>query len=214
MAPQRPVLLLTGFGPFPTMPENLTSTFVPQLAQAATQRWPTHNVVHEIFATEWGAAPNRLAELYADLQPEIALHFGVSERAKGFVIETLAVNTCTRAPDAAGCLPLASTLDAFGSPEAATLLPADAILARLDALNIPASLSNDAGQYLCNAVFYRALQLATSDVERAPVVGFVHMPARFHEVASERLTPHAALSGGLEIISECLKVCVQKRIAV
>ncbi len=36
-----------------------------------------------------GAGAERVAALYAREKPQVALHFGVSERAQGLVVETL-----------------------------------------------------------------------------------------------------------------------------
>ncbi|MDO9384705.1 MAG: pyroglutamyl-peptidase I [Hyphomicrobiaceae bacterium] len=209
MPASRPTILLTGFGPFPGIPENLTSRLVPEVAQRAIRRFRGHAVVSEIFPTEWTRAPQRLDELYQQHSPKLVLHFGVSERATGFQIETTAFNRCLSLTDAAGCLPSALEIDPAGSASMSTRLPAEDIVARLRSLNLPASLSPDAGSYLCNSIFYRTLHHAAA-LPRAAVAGFVHIPAKLDDsagVQADAARPfdwNAALLGSLEIIRVCL----------
>ena len=59
LTPARPIVLLTGFGPFPGVPENATAVLVPRLAKAARELFPTYDFVAEILPTEWTAAPQK-----------------------------------------------------------------------------------------------------------------------------------------------------------
>jgi pyroglutamyl-peptidase len=209
MTPARPVILLTGFGPFPGRPDNLTSRLVPELAARAARRFRGHEVVADVFPTEWARAPQRLAELYAAHAPKVALHFGVSQAATGFTLETAAFNRCASMADATGSLPSAPQIEHDGADELATRLPVEDIVAHLQALNLPVARSADAGSYLCNTVFYRSLQHATV-APKGAVAGFVHIPVSLSEdTASDG--PGArpfdwavALLGSLEIIRVCL----------
>lgn len=206
---RRPAILLTGFGPFPGTPLNLTSRLVPEVALRAGRRFRGHDIVAEIFPTEWSRAPQHLAELYAAHAPKVALHFGVSERATGFAIETTAYNRCAATADASGALPSAPHIEPDGAEHLPTRLPADDIVARLHALNIPAALSPDAGRYLCNTVFYRTLHHAAT-LPRATVAGFIHIPpqlagsARDDAQATRAFDWNVALLGSIEIIRVCL----------
>jgi pyroglutamyl-peptidase len=203
-------VLLTGFGPFPGVPVNATSVYVPQLAEAARQRFPEAAVIAEVLPTEWHEAPRRLEALLAAHEPALALHFGVSAEARGFVIETTARNlTCAKA-DACGALPPSLEVLA-GAPESiATALPAGLIAARLTVQGWPAAVSVDAGNYLCNAVLYRSLHHAATRAPRPSAV-FVHLPASLadHEPAAAGpkcpLSWAGALAGGVEIIAVCLE---------
>ena len=206
----RPAILLTGFGPFPGVPVNATSVFVPQLAAAARQRFPAASVVAEILPTEWHAAPRRLEALLAAHEPTLAVHFGVSAEAHGLVIETTARNlTCAKA-DACGALPGSPQVIALAAEILETPLPANDMVARLMQRGVPSSLSTDAGRYLCNAVLYRSLHHAAT---RAPGLRavFVHLPASLLEPGAGIPPPNCpldwaqGLAGGLEILSIALE---------
>jgi pyroglutamyl-peptidase len=205
----RPAILLTGFGPFPGVPVNATSAFVPQLAAAARQRVPEASVVAEILPTEWHAAPRRLEALLALHDPTLAVHFGVSTEAQGLVIETTARNlTCAKA-DACGALPFSPQLIALAPDTFETPLSANVMVARLTERGLPSSLSTDAGRYLCNAVLYRSLHHAAT---RAPGLRavFVHLPASLLQPGAGIPAPDCpldwtqGLAGGLEILAVAL----------
>ena len=207
----RSTILLTGFGPFPGVADNVSARFVPKLADLAARRFPGHRVVSRLLPTEWATAPERLAAWYAREKPRLALHFGVSARAKGFVVETLARNASCAREDAAGALPHAPCLVEDGPEALEVRLPARAIVTRLTALGLPAEVSGDAGDYLCNAVLYTSLLICAAPGQTA-AAGFIHIPTTL--ARREKGTPsvedggaldwEGALAGGLEIIRTCL----------
>jgi pyroglutamyl-peptidase len=210
--PARPVILLTGFGPFPGVPDNATAELVPRLAEAARDRFPHYDIVAEILPTEWVAAPQRLGGLLAPSGTVLALHFGVSRQVEGFQIELVGRNRCKTLADAAGNMPAAECLLDDGPAELACSLPAERIVQRLTELGVPARTSTDAGGFLCNALLYHSLAAADT-LEKPHLVGFVHLPADLTGHGADGKRPHpgcrldmrGAVSGGLEIISVCLQ---------
>lgn len=173
---QRDTILLTGFGPFPGVAENASQRFVPKLAHLAARRFSAHRVVSRILPTEWERAPGRLKTLYERERPKLVLHFGVSSKATCFVIETQAHNLCRSAEDAVGALPSDTHIVRGGPATHATHVPAEEIKRRLAALRVPAELSDDAGGYLCNAIFYHSLLLAEQGEQPATVGFFSYSP--------------------------------------
>lgn len=192
-------ILLTGFGPFPGVPENASAKLVQHLAVAAQARFPRRRVVAEVLETAWEQAPGRLAEIYRAHSPEIAVHFGVSERAQGFVIETVGRNVCRDAPDVRGHRPLLACISKSAPESLPTTLPAVTIVDRLRQHGLPAELSDDAGGYLCNAVLFHALCL---DPQRSGKRGFVHVPSSIGDGGV--LSWDEAMTGGLEIVRAAL----------
>lgn len=60
-----------------------------------------------------------------------------------------------------------------------TLLPLDVIAARMEKLGHPCNLSNDAGRFLCNYIYYHSLKLSASVNEKGKGTTtslFVHVP--------------------------------------
>ena len=201
-------LLITGFGPFPGVPRNISATVAERLGHAVRWRFPSADVVFGALPTEWHVAPAKVSDLVFDLKPQLALHFGVSDLADGFVIETVARNIAGRI-DAAGVFPAMPLIDPFGPPEMATQLPAARLQARLRRLRLPARLSRDAGAYLCNAVFYRSV-LAQRAAGRGGRSGFIHLPVKVPErqlagpSRNVTLDLERAVRGSIEIVAACL----------
>lgn len=208
----RPAIVLTGFGPFPGVPDNATALLVPRLAKAARDLFPAYDVVAEILPTEWIAAPQKLADLLARPGTVLALHFGVSRQAEGFQIELVGRNQCKAMADAAGNTPAVECLLEDGPAELASTLPAERIVQRLTKLGVPARTSTDAGGFLCNALLYHSLA-AAGTLDKPHLVGFVHLPADLTGHGADGRRPHpdcrldmrGAIAGGLEIIAACLE---------
>jgi pyroglutamyl-peptidase len=208
---RRDTILLTGFGPFPGVAENASERFVPKLAHLAARRFSAHRVVARILPTEWERAPSRLQMLYERERPKLVLHFGVSARAEGYVIETLARNTRRSAEDATGALPRDDVVVRGGPETLSARLPAQDIKLRLAQMKVPAVTSDDAGGYLCNTILYRSLLFA-EQIEQPDAVGFFHIPQVIEpallksqvDPAEMRFDWGTALLGGLEIIRTCL----------
>jgi len=196
-------VLLTGFGPFPGVAENATGVLVPRLAEAARERLPGASVLSEILATEWDGGPARLAAVMEDFDPTHVLHLGVSERARGFVVERTARNSRNVTPDACGAIANSGCVLDDGPDTVMSTFPAEAIVARLAALGLPAVLSDDAGSYLCNAVLYHSLCRAAAGGHMR-TIGFVHVPADLGRPGSA-LNWDNAFCGGLQIVLACLE---------
>lgn len=208
---RRDTILLTGFGPFPGVPENASQRFVPKLAHLAARRFSAHRVVARILPTEWERAPQRLQTLYERERPKLVLHFGVSASASSYVIEMRARNTRKSLEDASGALPRDEVVLRGGPDTLAARLPAHDITTRLAALSVPAVVSEDAGTYICNTLLYRSLLFA-EEIEQPDAVGFLHIPQtiapallKAQAIPGEmRFDWGTALIGGLEIIRTCL----------
>ncbi len=184
----RSVVLITGFGPFPSVAANATMILLPRIADAARKALPGVSIATCILPTEWEASQILLDKLVTGYKPTVALHFGVSGRASGFEIETRARNRCSHSEDAAGCLPQSECLSPNGPEYLPATLPAMHIVDRLRRLGLSAQVSRDAGGYLCNALLYRSLQSArhTGWPQRC---GFVHLPASLVNARRPALEP-------------------------
>jgi pyroglutamyl-peptidase len=202
---------LTGFGPFPNMPANATALLVPLLAERAQKAFPSYRFEADVLATEWVGAPRALDGLLDNLTPVLAVHFGVSNRARGLVIETRAVNLRCGSIDACGASPGGGPLVAGGPDVRGVDLPAAHIVSRLRRRGIPSYASRDAGTYLCNALLWHSRQRAVTH-DRSLRSGFVHIPSDLACPRTGRARPMPGcpldwgqtLDGGLEIIAGAL----------
>jgi len=212
-AQARTRVLVTGFGPFPGVPVNATMRLLPELAQAAPRLFPDVRFAFAVLPTEWAAGPRHLQLLLAEVAPDLALHLGVSARARGFELEQRACNACAATPGAAGALPAAAAVLGVGPQYLPASLPLRHIMARLRRLGIAAFISRDAGAYLCNAALYHSLLCAKDAAGCGRRVGFVHIPATLARPGGANrgrsgacpLTWQQALDGALEILAISLR---------
>jgi pyroglutamyl-peptidase len=210
MRTSRPVVLLTGFGPFPGTPENTSQQLVAALVAEAPRVLPAYRFASAVLPTEWRRGLDDAVELYTALSPVCAIHFGVSPRTPGFEVEMIGQNRMQQSHDACGALPASECIAADGPDTIRTGLPAALILHRLRRRAIPCTLSHDAGTYLCNALLYRANDW-TRRMRPEQKVGFIHMPSalragdrRVRTRVTAELDWDQALLGGLEIIAATL----------
>jgi pyroglutamyl-peptidase len=210
----RPTVLLTGFGPFPGVPVNMSWSLVERLLPAATAAFPSFRFQGEQIVTEWTSGTQRIIALVDAVQPTVALHFGVSRKANGFVIETRGYNSTSAVADACGATPEPDALGA-GSPDMLTSqLPVALIADRLRRRGLPVEISRDAGRYLCNAVLFHSLDVARRRGWNMRASGFIHLPTALPvraRTGTSQLTMAQATDGGLEIVAACLGMAPVRR---
>jgi pyroglutamyl-peptidase len=164
-------VLITGFGPFPGAPFNPSASLVKALMRRRRPALDGIEIGAHVFATTYASVDRDLPKLLAQ-QPDIVLLFGVAGRRRHLCIETRAQNAMTLLfPDADKRKPR-DRIITLGAPLS---LPGHAPFMRLLAAargRFPSRLSRDAGRYLCNYVYWQALQRR----ENGRLVQFVHIP--------------------------------------
>jgi pyroglutamyl-peptidase len=188
-------LLVTGFGPFPGAPENPTVTLVKAVANETPESFGAGSLKAVVLPTEYGRSWTMLRRIYQRFDPDVVVHFGLNGEAKAIHIETVGVNLVDpKKPDASGSAPRSERVRRGGPERLSATLPTDSVLAALKRGGIPAQLSDDAGDYVCNATLYRSLHAAPA----GRVVGFIHVPPN--------LTPEALIAAAHTILRT---VCAQ-----
>jgi pyroglutamyl-peptidase len=166
-------VLLIGFGPFPGAPLNPSALLVKSLARRRRPAFAEIVRTTHVFATTYAAVDRDLPKLLA-AGPDIVLMFGVAGRRRHLCIETRARNAISLLfPDASGYRPRQGII-APGEPAALRgAAPFARLLGAVRASTVPALLSRDAGRYLCNYAYWRALERSR---DGRPLVQFVHIP--------------------------------------
>lgn len=188
-------ILVTGFGPFPGHDDNPSD----HLARALDGTLIDGMVVRGLcLKTEFGASLRALRRAIHHTQPRLVICFGVSAHAAGFVIERMARNTVTTTnPDAGGyCYP-ASTFLGARHQNFSTTLPVDRLISALSAHHLPAAPSDNAGNYLCNYLFFHLMNWASQQAT-PPRAGFIHIPPK------KILPPDRAIQGAMLILKNAL----------
>ena len=178
---------LAGFGPFPGAPFNPSAVLVKALARRRRPALAGIVCTTHVFATTYAAVDRDLPKLFATeagchsdvwprRAPTSALH-----RDAGAQCGLGLVSRCQRiSPSARRHCAVANR------SAAAALRRSPTCWARCAAIGFPARLSRDAGRYLCNYAYWRALERARGG---RPLVQFVHIPP-------VRLNPRRAAANG------------------
>ena len=164
---------LAGFGPFPGVPFNPSAVLVGELAHRRRPAFADVVRTTHVFATSYAAVDRDLPKLFAE-KPDLVLIFGVAGRRRYLSVETRARNALSVLyPDVSGHRPARGTIER-GEPGALRgAAPFAQLLGAMRPSGFPARLSRDAGRYLCNYAYWRALERAR---ETPTLVQFVHIP--------------------------------------
>jgi pyroglutamyl-peptidase len=191
-------VLLTGFEPFDRDAINPSWEAV-----RALDGWRCEGaVVHaRRISCVFGAALREIDLAIDDLQPVLAIGVGQAGGRSEITPERVAINVDDgRICDNAGCQPIDVPVVAGGPAAYFSTLPIKAIVRDLRAAGIPASVSNSAGTFVCNHLFFGLMHRIATRPAPGLRGGFIHIPylpeqaARFPGMASMALeTAVAAL---------------------
>jgi pyroglutamyl-peptidase len=177
-------VLITGFGPFPTAPFNPTQALVAALKRTRRPMLADVKIATHIFRTSYAAVDRDLPKLLAEHRPDVLLMFGLAARTPYVRIETQARAARSRLlTDVDGVL--ASAPSSSGAGQALTgRAPMIPLLLAAHRARADIRLSRDAGRYLCNHLYRRALEAAAPETPGIAV--FVHVPKVARGVMARR----------------------------
>lgn len=165
-------VLVTGFEPFGGFTVNPSL----QVAQALHgEQVAGHEVVAVPLPVVFGAAGDALLAAVGRHRPVAVLALGLADGRPDLTVERVAVNVeDADLDDNAGARPVDRPVLPDGPAAYFSTLPLKRLVAALRAGGIPASVSDTAGTFVCNHVFYRLMH-ALRDAPEVPA-GFVHLP--------------------------------------
>jgi pyroglutamyl-peptidase len=185
-------LLATGFGPFPGMPVNRTGWLMQRLGAMGRLPDVRARLSTAILPTSWRYAPLHLRRAVTASKPDAILLFGVSSRDTVISIETMARNQCDCLCDCRGGLPRGDAIRSAAPAVIPAMALARPLLSALSTGGIPVRLSDDAGHYLCNAMFFESLH-GEWHKRRPALVSFIHIPASIEMLPADSLAKAARL---------------------
>jgi len=194
-------VLLTGFEPFGSHATNPSREIVAALAARAPRATGRGVVLQTaVLQTEYDRAARRVANLIEELRPDAVVSLGVASRAEGICLERIALNlNDNELADNAGEVRLARPIVPEGPMVYFSTLPIDSMLNTLRRADFPASISNHAGTYVCNHVFYTARHFLEKSQRQIPC-GFIHVPV----AGGAKGLSVARMADGIELVLESL----------
>jgi pyroglutamyl-peptidase len=165
--------LITGFGPFPGAPVNPSAMLAKALARRRRPAFATLDRSLHVFATRYSSVDRELPKLMAQ-KPDIVLLFGVAGRRHDLCVETQARNAISLLfPDASRHRPQQGVIEKGAPAVLKGNAPFPKLVGAAKTRFAASRLSRDAGRYMCNYVFWRALEHAR---DGGPLIQFVHIP--------------------------------------
>jgi pyroglutamyl-peptidase len=197
MSADTPRILLTAFEPFGGETINPSWEAVRPLDGASIAG---HRVCARRLPVTFGGAAIALRTALDEHEPQLVLAVGQAGGRAALSLERVAINLVdARIPDNDGCQPIDCAVVEGAPPAYFATLPVKSMRAALQSAGIPAELSQSAGCYVCNAVFFVLMHALA---ERPGVRGgFLHVPWLPEQAArhpGEPAMPLAQIVEGLE----------------
>lgn len=171
-------LLLTGFEPFDGDTINPSLEVIRALTGRAS--------VAELPVDRGKAIEIVLAAIEAH-NPDVVIMLGLWTGRSHICLERVAINADDfRIPDNAGNQPKGEAIIEDGPVGYFSTLPIYSIRDRLADAHIPAIISNTAGTYLCNRVFYSVMRHIALG-KAAIIAGFIHLPCLHAQVVARNI---------------------------
>jgi len=193
-------VLLTGFSPFGGAHTNVSWQVAQSLAGAVEGG---HTVVAAQLPTEFDTSLEVLTALIERHHPALVVCLGQAEGRQAISLERIAINIAdARIADNAGKQPVDKPVVSGGPPAYFTRLPIKAMLGALQQAGIAGEVSQTAGTFVCNHVFYGLMHMLDRRRTMQRVRGgFIHLP-----LLPEQGEPHMTLDElqrGLRIAIGC-----------
>jgi pyroglutamyl-peptidase len=191
--------LVTGFEPF----DNDAVNPAAEALRLLPPRVGDLAIVTRVLPTAFGRALDILADALATTEPDIVLCVGLAGGRAALSLERVAINIDdARIADNAAAQPIDRPVVAGGPAAYFTNLPIKAAVAALRAAGLPAIVSNTAGTFVCNHVFYGLMHLAAT-ARPGLRGGFLHVPYLPSQAARHDGAPSMAaadIARGIEIV--------------
>ena len=191
--------LVTGFEPFGGEPVNPAL----EALRLLPARLGALEVATRVMPAVFGRSLDALEDALGAVIPDIVLCVGLAGGRAALSLERVAINIDdARIPDNSGQQPIDVPVVAGGPAAYFATLPLRAAVAALRDAGLPATLSNSAGTFVCNHLFYGLMHLAAT---RRPGLrgGFLHVPYLPSQAARQDGAPSMALADivrGIEIV--------------
>jgi len=201
-----PTVLLTGFAPFGGEDSNPSWEAVSALDG---EQILGHRIATRCLPVEFGTSLQALRRALDETAPVMVICVGQAGGRAQIALERVAINVDdARIADNAGAQPIDEAVIAGGPAAYFSDLPIKAMLAALRDAGIPAEVSQTAGTYVCNHVFYGLMHaLRTVHGVRG---GFIHIPYAPAQAARHPGAPSLPPS----VVSQALRLAVATALTV
>lgn len=204
-------ILVTGFDPFggeKINPALETIKLLPKDVLGA-------NIITREIPTVIGKSLAAIQKAVEKENPNVVLSIGQAGGRADISVERIGINIDDyRIPDNEGNQPIDEPVISGGPDAYFVTIPIKAIVEKIRAYNIPASISNTAGTFICNHVCYGAAHLAAVRTAAGKPMksGFIHIPFLPEQVIGKpAFTPSMSIETIVRGITAALEAIVEHR---
>lgn len=202
-------ILVTGFDPFGGEKINPALETIKRLPDTILGA----QIIKLEIPTVVGKSLAKITEAVEKENPDAVLSIGQAGGRSEITVERVGINIddC-RIPDNEGNQPIDEPVIKGGPAAYFVTVPIKAIVENIKAHNIPASISNTAGTFICNHVCYGVAHLAAARTAAGKPMksGFIHIPFLPEQVIGKpALTPSMSLETIVSGITHALEAIVK-----
>ena len=202
-------ILVTGFDPFGGEKINPALETIKRLPDTILGA----QIIKLEIPTVVGKSLAKIKEAVEKENPDVVLSIGQAGGRSEITVERVGINIddC-RIPDNEGNQPIDEPVVKGGPAAYFVTVPIKAIVENIKAHNIPASISNTAGTFICNHVCYGVAHLAAARTAAGKPMksGFIHIPFLPEQVIGKpALTPSMSLETIINGITHALEAIVE-----
>ena len=210
-----PRVLLAGFEPFENDPVNPAWEIARALDGWTCEGASVHALqLPCVFGRAIDTLDAALADILGGQAPlPLVLCVGAAGGRTEISMERAALNVDdARIPDNAGHQPIDVEVVAGGPAAYFSSLPIKAMVRDVRAAGLPAAVSNSAGTFVCNHIFYALMhRLATQQALARTRGGFVHVPYLPEQAASRPGVASMALAAQVEALRVAIRTALTVR---
>lgn len=197
-------ILVTGFDPFGDDSINPAIEAVKLLPDEINGA----EIIKLEIPTVFYKSADVVSEAIEKEQPNYVLNIGQAGGRAELTPERVAINMDdARIEDNEGQQPIDVAIREDGESAYFSKLPIKAMVDYMKKENVPASVSNTAGTFVCNHIMYQTLYLAMTDYPEVKA-GFMHIPFLPEQVLNRPNTPSMALDDIVHGITASLEAII------
>lgn len=197
-------VLISGFEPFGGREVNPTALLVDALKNREIPIPEELTLDQILLPVTFEKSFEVLQEKIEAFNPDIVICLGLAAKRENIELESRAVNKIhADIKDNAGAEPQNQLISKTGDEVYLSTLPIQGIAGALTKEELPVKISNDAGNFVCNYLFYRLME-TNQDTER--LCGFIHVPLLpEHAQPGEGSLSYSELLKAMSVILEYIK---------
>ncbi len=196
-------ILITGFDAFGGEKINPASLILNKLGDEIDG----HRLEKLFLPTKFVGSADILEKKIIKTRPDIIISLGQAGGRTDITVERVAINIADASiADNDGKMPIDEKIRWDGENAYFSTLPIKAIVENLRKEEIPASVSNTAGTYVCNFIMYNDLYFA--DKYKNISAGFIHVPYLPAQVLDKRNMASMSLENMVKAVEIIIKTSI------